>query len=174
MVSRIVCTRIGCILRHTPVRDGAAKGKIERFFRRLRDQFLSRVLDLSSLEQLNRQFTDWVEDEYHTTVHAGIDMKPIDRFGVDLNRIRFLPPSEATDELFYAEETRTVTKDNVFSFNSVRYETPVNLSGRKIQIRFSRTSCDRIVIYYKGERMGEARRLNKIANGRRRSGKGGA
>ena len=34
--------------RHTAVRDAAAKGKIERFFRRVRDQFLIQKLDLSS------------------------------------------------------------------------------------------------------------------------------
>ncbi len=50
----MVCARIGCILRHTPVRDGASKGKIERFFRTLRDQFLSRQLDLSSLKALKK------------------------------------------------------------------------------------------------------------------------
>ena len=45
----LICARLGCILRHTPVRDGAAKGKVERFFRRVRYQFLCRKLDLSSL-----------------------------------------------------------------------------------------------------------------------------
>ena len=41
----LICARVGCILRHTAVRDAAAKGKIERFFRRVRDQFLVRMLD---------------------------------------------------------------------------------------------------------------------------------
>ncbi len=121
----LICARIGCILRHTPVRDGSAKGKIERFFRRVRDQFLSRNLDLSCLETLNRQFIAWLEDEYNCSPHAALGMKPIDRFGLDLNRIKFLPPNEANDELFYAEENRTVKKDNTFSFKGKRYETPV-------------------------------------------------
>ena len=60
----LICARVGCILRHTAVRDAAAKGKIERFFRRVRDQFLVRKLDLSSLEELNKQFTHWVERDY--------------------------------------------------------------------------------------------------------------
>lgn len=30
----LICARVGCLLRHTAVRDAAAKGKIERFFRR--------------------------------------------------------------------------------------------------------------------------------------------
>jgi putative transposase len=60
----LICARVGCLLRHTAVRDAAAKGKIERFFRRVRDQFLIQKLDLTSLETLNRQFTLWVEQDY--------------------------------------------------------------------------------------------------------------
>ncbi|MBE0618221.1 MAG: transposase [Proteobacteria bacterium] len=59
-----VCARLGILLSHAPVRDGAAKGKIERFFRSVRERFLSRRLDLSSLEKLNRQFCVWVEERY--------------------------------------------------------------------------------------------------------------
>jgi transposase InsO family protein len=65
-----VCARVGCLLLHTPVRDGAAKGKVERFFRTVRDQFLTRTLDLSSLEALNRQFTAWVEEHYNAQPHS--------------------------------------------------------------------------------------------------------
>jgi putative transposase len=130
----LICARVGCILRHTPVRDAAAKGKIERFFRRVRDQFLVRKLDLSSLEALNRQFTHWVESDYNGMPHDAIGMKPIDRFGIDLARVHFLPPSEHNDELFYAEAARKVKKDNTFSFGSRRYETPVDLRDQAIQL----------------------------------------
>jgi putative transposase len=161
----LICSRVGCILRHTAVRDAAAKGKIERFFRRVRDQFLNRRLDLSSLAALNQQFTAWVEDEYNGTEHSGIGMKPIDRFGLDLRRIRFLPPSDANDELFYAEAERKVKKDNTFSFRNIRYETPVDLRGKEIQIRYERHHAGPVVIFYKGQRMGAAKPLDAIANG---------
>ena len=163
----LICARVGCILRHTPVRDAAAKGKIERFFRRVRDQFLVRKLDLSSLEFLNRQFTHWVEHDYNATEHDAIGMKPIDRFGIDLARVRFLAPSEHNDELFYAETTRKVKKDNTFSFAAKRYETPVDLRDKEIQLRYDRHRTDTaaVVIYYKGQRMGAARLLDAIANG---------
>lgn len=161
----LICGRIGCILRHTPIRDGSAKGKIERFFRRVRDQFLSRNLDLSTIALLNRQFISWLEDEYNASPHSSLGMKPIDRFGLDLGRIKFLPPSQVNDELFFAEETRTVKKDNTFSFRNRRYETPVDLKEKQIQIRYERSTCSRIVIYYKEQRMGEAKPLDLIANG---------
>lgn len=159
----LVCARLGCILRHTPVRDASAKGKIERFFRRVRDHFLSIKLDLSSLETLNRQFIDWSEDEYNSSNHSAIGMKPVDRFGLDLKRIRFLPPSEADDELFFAEETRKVKKDNTFSFKNRRFETPVDLRDKQIQIRYERGKYNPVVIYYKGDRMGEAKPLDAVA-----------
>ena len=161
----LVCARLGVILRHTAVRDAAAKGKIERWFRHVRDQFLIRQLDLSSLEVLNRQLFDWVENEYNASVHSSIGMKPIDRFGLDLKRIRFLPPSEANDELFFAQDDRKVKKDNTFSFDNLRYETPVDLADKPIQIRYERLHPTTIVVYYKGQRMGTARPLDPIANG---------
>ncbi len=164
----LICARVGCILRHTAVRDAAAKGKIERFFRRVRDQFLVRNLDLSSLDELNRQFTQWVEHEYNATEHSTLGMKPIDRFGVDLARIRFLSPSEDADELFYAEAVRTVKKDNAFSFQGVRYETPVDLHGKKVELRYERHRKGAVVIYDKGRRLGLARPLDAVANGLRR------
>jgi hypothetical protein len=142
-----------------------AKGKVERFFRRVRQQFLSRKLDLSSLEKLNDQFRLWLEDEYNGVCHSALGMKPIDRFAFDLSRINFLSPSETNDELFFAEETRKVKKDNTFSFKNVRYETPVNLRDKEITIRFDRSSSDHIVIYYKNQRMGTARPLDPVANG---------
>ena len=92
-----ICTRLGCLLCHAPVRDGAAKGKIERFFRTVRQMFLTQQLDLSSLEALNRAFIAWVEDEYNAREHSTLQMRPIDRFGLDLPRIRFLPPYKASD-----------------------------------------------------------------------------
>lgn len=166
----LVCARVGCLLRHTAVRDAAAKGKIERFFRRVRDQFLVRQLDLSSLCALNRQFTEWVEHDYNATPHDALGMKPIDRFGIDLSRIRFLSPSEHNDELFYAEATRKVKKDNTFSFSGRRYETPVDLRDKEIQLRYDRHRTDTaaIIIYFKGQRLGAARLLDTVANGLRR------
>lgn len=49
------CVRLDVRLSHAPVRDGAAKGKIERFFRGFRDRFLVMHTSFHSLENLNQQ-----------------------------------------------------------------------------------------------------------------------
>lgn len=164
----LTCARLGVILSHAPVRDGAAKGKIERFFRTVREQFLSRNLNLSSLETLNKAFTLWVEDEYNSKTHSTLQMKPIDRFGLDLKRIRFLPVCSATDEIFFVEEDRSVGPDNTFPLKKIRFETPAGLANRKIQVRFDRKNFDpaKVIVYYKGERIGPARPVDFIANDR--------
>lgn len=162
-----ICARVGCLLAHTPVRDGAAKGKVERFFRTVRDQFLCLELDLSSVEALNRQFIQWVEEHYNAQVHSILGMSPLDRFALDRARVRFLSPCHATDELFYVQEDRRVRTDNTFSFKSIRFESPRHLPDRIIQIRFQRKApVARVIVYYKGERMGEAKPLDPVANDR--------
>jgi len=162
-----ICVRIGTLLCHTPVRDGAAKGKIERFFRTVRDQFLARELDLSSLAELNRQFNIWVEEDYNNRVHSTLQMKPIDRFGMDRQRIRFLSPNQANDELFYIESERSVRADNTFSLRGKRYEAPADLHSRKIQVRYDRLQPDTVIVYYKEMRIGAARPVDFLANDRK-------
>ena len=65
-------------------------------------------------------------------------MTPLDRFALDRNRVRFLPPNQANDELFFVEEERHVRADNTFSFKSLRFEAPRHLPDRTIQVRFQR------------------------------------
>lgn len=161
-----ICARLGTLLVHAPVRDAAAKGKIERFFRTVRDEFLEHQLDLSSIEELNSRFIVWAEDHYNCRTHSTLQMRPVDRFGLDLPRLRFLPPCEANDELFFVEEDRQVKNDNTFSYRSIRYEAPRDLCGKKIQIRFDRHAHTRVVVYYKEQRMGDAQPVDYVANDR--------
>jgi putative transposase len=164
----LVCARLGIILSHAPVRDGAAKGKIERFFRTVREDLLERKLEICSLAHLNNELTAWVEDEYNCRVHSTLKMRPIDRFGLDLKRIRFLAVSSADDELFFIEDSRQVRADNTFSLKNIRFEAPAALHNREIQVRFDRKNFapDKVIVYYKSQRLGPARPVDFTANDR--------
>jgi Mu transposase, C-terminal len=60
----------------------------------------------------------------------------------------------------------TVKKDNTFSFQSRRYETPADLRGQDIQLRHDRHNASpAVIIYHKGQRIGPARLLDPVANG---------
>lgn len=162
------CVRLDIHLSHAPIRDGAAKGKIERFFRGFRDRFLTLHPSFASLDELNRLTHQWVEEEYNTKFHSGIQMTPIDRFNLDRNRIRFLTDDAFSAEVFFVEDTRKVSKTNVFSIHSQRYECPVDLREKAVQVRYDRMRRDRLVVYFGGQRMGEAMPLDVYANARLR------
>ncbi len=71
------------------------------------------------------------------------------------------------NELFFVEEERHVRADNTFSFKSLRFEAPRHLPERAIQVRFQRKDpATRVIVYYKGQRMGQARLLDPVANDR--------
>lgn len=57
-------------------------------------------------------------------------------------------------------------KNNTFQINGKHYEAPRDLRTRKIQVRFNRADPGRIIVFYKGERMGEATELDFLGNDR--------
>lgn len=160
------CVRLDIHLSHAPIRDGAAKGKIERFFRGFRDRFLTLHTHFTSLEELNRLTHAWVEGEYNAKFHSGIQMVPVDRFNLDRKRVQFLTDDAFSREVFFIEEDRKVGKTNVFSINSQRYECPVDLREKIVQIRYDRLARDCFIVYFSGQRMGEAQVLDLHANAR--------
>lgn len=161
------CVRLDIHLSYAPIRDGAAKGKIERFFRGFRDRFLVQHLEFASLEDLNEKTGDWIENHYNSKPHSGIQMIPLDRFNLDRSRIKFLTDDEYTEEVFFIEQIRKVSKTNVFSINSQQYECPVDLREKSIQVRFDRNRRDRFIVYFAEKRMGQANRLDLQYNAKR-------
>ena len=162
------CLRLNIHLSHAPIRDGAAKGKIERFFRGFRDRFLVENKNFSSLEELNDKTHHWIENDYNSQYHSGIGMVPLDRFTLDHTRITFLHDDETTEEVFFVEENRKVSKTNVFSINSQKYECPVDLRGKTIQVRFNRNIRDKFIVYFRDKRMGQATLLDLHFNAQHR------
>src|SRR5256885_6958603 len=68
------CATLGVKLIHSTPGRPEGRGKIERFFRTVRDQFLvelstSDAEPVTDLAQLNRWFTAWVETVYHVRTH---------------------------------------------------------------------------------------------------------
>ena len=158
------CVRLDIRLSHAPVRDGAAKGKIERFFRGFRDRFLVLHPEFESLEQLNQLTQDWIENHYNHHLHSAIQMTPLQRFNLDHDRIEYLMQDEVTEEVFFIEDNRKVSKVNVFSINNQKLECPVDLRSKTIQVRYDRHRRDRFIVYFNDRRMGQAIPVNLYIN----------
>ncbi|MDQ3003594.1 MAG: DDE-type integrase/transposase/recombinase [Fibrobacterota bacterium] len=65
-----VAAKLGMHLPHTPAYRPQGRGKVERFFRRVREQCLE-GLKVESLETLQGAFTEWLHT-YHHRIHDGI------------------------------------------------------------------------------------------------------
>lgn len=95
-------------------------------------------------------------------------MVPIDRFNLDLDRVTFLTDDEYSDEIFFIEQTRKVSKTNVFSINSQKYECPVDLREKKVQVRYDRTRRNKFIVYFNDHRIGETSLLDFHFNAHQR------
>jgi transposase InsO family protein len=133
-----VCARLGIHLIFCRPYRPEGKGKLERWHRTCRDQFLSeiderRILDLADL---NARLWAWLEQVYHQTGHAGLNgMTPLARYQRDLPRIRSLGAKAAQlDALFHHRVARKVKKDGTVSYLGRRFEVPYELSGKTVRL----------------------------------------
>jgi putative transposase len=82
---RRACACLGIKLVHSTPGRPQGRGKIERFFRTVREQFLVEMTEqvaasISGLPELNRLLAAWVETVYHTAIHSETGMAPLARW----------------------------------------------------------------------------------------------
>lgn len=145
-----------------------AKGKIERFFHTLQQDFEATLRlpgqAAASLEELNGRLADWVQSVYHPRHHQGIGMSPQDRFQRGSAHLRLLDPHLNLDELFYAQELRTVRKDGTVRLDNQLYEVDLALRGLEVRLRFDPWTFAQVHVDYRGQSFGLARKVDRHLN----------
>lgn len=68
----LACARMGTALIHAKPYDAPARGKMERFWRTLREGCLDFIGSLGSLHELNVRLWAWVDEHYHRAPHGGL------------------------------------------------------------------------------------------------------
>ena len=163
----IVCARLGVTLIHSRAYHAAAKGKIERWFRTIRQQFLPMLSEQqkASLQNLNQALWNYVESEYHYNRHRILDESPLDRWAKFSERVRYPEPGIDLDELFLAEDKRTVHKDRTISLYGTVYEADAALVGETVVIRFDPATPIRVIqVWFKNVRYSDAEPVDTYAN----------
>lgn len=69
---RVACGRLGITLMHARPYDPQARGKMERFWRTLREQCLGYIGQDASLHDVNVRLWSWLSQHYHKAAHAGL------------------------------------------------------------------------------------------------------
>ncbi len=149
--------RMGIKITHSAPGRPEGRGKIERFFRIVREEFLVEIGDgsrVADLAELNRLFTAWCERVYHARPHGETGQPPLERW---LAGAPFPVPEPARlREAFLWSETRLVRKDATVRLFGGAYETDPVLAGRKVECVFDPFDLTVLEIFWNGSPYGTA------------------
>ena len=128
---------MGIVESHTPVRDGASKGKVERNFRTIRSRWLSGIdaSEIHSLEQFNILLNNYVMD-HNTRVHGATGESPIDRYLRTKDHARSPKSGEWVIQCFHHRVSRKVRKDSTLTIDGTCYDVPPQFCGMTVDVRF--------------------------------------
>jgi transposase InsO family protein len=164
----MVCAKLGTALIHSKPYDSPSRGKIERFFRTVRDMFMPNLYikyQRFTLEQLNVAFSHWLLDEYNNNIHRGINDTPMDRYLADIPNVtvKTITPAEA-DHYFHHTIFRLVRNDSTVTVNNISYEAPAKYIGKKIEIRFPLDNPEDFRIFENNTQCATLTKLDKHFN----------
>lgn len=161
------CAMAGISLIHSKPYDSPSRGKVERFFRTVRERFLSGLSEGATLEDLQEAFSLWLQEDYHHKLHSGIDQRPIDRYQACAGRVQIKRLSkEELDEIFLVRHERIVNNDATISFKGALYEVPAAYIRQKIELRHPVDDPGELYLYDNGIRVGRIKLLDKKENAR--------
>lgn len=155
---------------HSRPHKPRGRGKVERFFRTVRDGFL-RPLDVAgvtSCAHLNTLFRTWLETEYHRRPHRGLDRQtPLEAWADKSGNIRKVDYGMSLDELFLHVDSRKVYGDSTITVRNILFEVPSILIGKRIQIKYDpHHSLSSIIAVHEGKEYRDCRPVDGYANTR--------
>ena len=153
------CAVLGIRLIHSRPGKPEGRGKIERFFRTVRDQFLVEVGDgagIRDLAEANRLFQAWVEQSYHLTVHSETGEAPAARWEKATPEERAVPEPALLREAFLWSERRKADKTALVRLHSNVYQVDAWLAGRTLEMVFDPFDLDQVEVRLAGKPAGTA------------------
>ena len=148
-----ICGSLGTVLIHAPVRDGAAKAKVERFFGVIKSRWLH-GLDtgqIRSIEEFNRELAEAVR-AHNLTVNSSTGQTPMERFLATRGHIRMPESEEWLDECFMNRITRKVKNDATISLQTKQFDVPMQFIRQTVEIRFLPDRLSDAYIFDNGKR----------------------
>ena len=154
--------KLGIRVLHAKIRACESKGKIEKFHQKV-DQFIAeiKVAHVHSLEELNRRWKIFLEQDYQKEAHDGIreyyksygvtvplgGISPLQEWNRDTRGLVFLDTT-VVSEAFLHHETRRLDNAGCFSFGDVRYEASAALANAEVEIVYDPMNTEVIKVLY--------------------------
>lgn len=155
------CLGIG--ITHSRPYTPQGRGKIERWFKSIREGFLPLYPNILSIENLNLRLDEWV-DEYNNKIHSSIMTTPSERHSSNIECLRSAP--EHLMDYFRLIKTRKINKDRTIRLNGKIYEGPTVLIDRRVDLKYHDEDQDAIEVFFQGKSYGMAQLLNVHINSR--------
>ena len=143
---------LGIALIHSKPYQPQGRGKIERFFRTVRSQFLSACPQELTLQGLNDTLTQWLDTHYHQHIHSSTRQTPLSRYLKHAHLLRVAPKD--LDDYFRVRLQRKVDRDRTVSLGGRLYEAPVELIGRVVTLLFHEADPARVEVFSEGTSYG--------------------
>jgi putative transposase len=159
-----VAAQLGIGITHSRPYTPQGRGKIERWFKYVRDNFLSVYNQgdkCDKLDLLNHHFSEWV-DEYNNRIHSTTKQSPYNRYQAGLECVR--PAPAHLLDYFRQIEFRRVKKDRTIRLMATIFEAPVGLIDRLVELRFHPEDLSQVEIFFQNKSYGMAPVVNPHVN----------
>lgn len=146
-----ITASLGIALIHAKPYQPQGKGKIERFFRTVRADFLPTVR-AQSLTDLNTALDRWLREVYHNREHRSTGQTPLARYAAHCECVR-AAPKDLPDH-FRQQARRRVAKDRTVALAGRLFEAPIALIGKQISLFYHAHDPARVEARYEGKSYG--------------------
>lgn len=137
-VLRTACSRLGVSLVHAKPHDPQARGKMERFWRTLREGCLDHLGPVTSLEEVNQRLAAFLERHYHHEPHAGLLGRAPSIVYAPSARVPNVVTEDRLREALTVRERRRVRRDTTVSVGGRIYELDQGFfAGRIVDVTYS-------------------------------------
>lgn len=165
-VLQLACARLGITLLHAKPYDAPARGKMERFWRRMREQALDHIGHVASLADVEQKLRTWLIRYYQHEPHAGLLGRCPDDVFAEGEKVRV--PEDHLRAALTVRVRRRVRRDTTISIGGVHYEVPLGyLAGQIVTIATSFFD-DKIPVLELGKQRIPLRVTDPKSNARRR------
>ena len=161
----LVAARIGSTISYCMPYTPTSKGKIERWFRTLKDHWMSslNMKDFTDLDELKKSLIKYTQS-YNQTIHSSLNgLTPQDRFFSESVKIKRLSDKQI-EEGFLLEIDRRVSSDNIVVIEQIEYEVDYRYARQKIKLRYSPDLSKIYIVDNNTNELMEIKLLNKHDN----------
>jgi transposase InsO family protein len=156
-----ISASLGIALIHSRPYCPQGKGKIERWFKTVRSNFLSDY-KLSTLDRLNEDIKLWIDETYNQRKHGSTGQKPLERFVSNTHCLR-IAPKELKNH-FRKKVYRRVASDRTVSIDTRLFEAPVALIKKRVTLLYHEDNPEQVEVIWDDKSYGIIRPVDVHVN----------